>query len=957
MPDAVTHPSPQELAAYGQGKLSPTATAAVARHLESCPRCLQLAAQAPADSFLGKVRAAGPTASGTRLPPPLPGQALPPAAALPAGLPPELANHAKFRIVRELGRGGMGVIYLAEHRVMDKRVALKVISPAVLDNPQALARFQAEVKAAGRLDHQNIARAYDADQAGDLHFLVMEFVEGQSLAQLLEKKGPLPIAAACHYVRQAAVGLQHACEREMVHRDIKPHNLMLTPKGVVKVLDFGLARLRSEHRAGSRLTQLESFMGTPEYVSPEQATDAREADIRADIYSLGCTLYALLAGRPPFVEETVVKVVLAHIEKAAAPLHELRPDVSAELSAVVAKMLAKDRAQRYQRPIEVAQALVPFIKAGSQMGVPSAVSATAGVALPSTGTRIGGDTSRVTGPGAGASKPPAEAAPAAAEAEKVSPFSDLGEPATPARVPKKTGRHASKLPPPGPPVWRRPAVRIGAGVALLVLATLGGLWAAGVFRVKTADGSVLIVEVNEPNPDVYVDGEKITVTWGGGGKRAEVRVRPGTRKVELKKDGVTLYGEEVEVEEGKRRLLTAKLTHPGPPPAPAVPERFVPLFNGQDLTGWHVIRGQAEEWQMEEGVITLTGGTGWNTRSILVSDREYTDYAVRFEFQADETGFAGFTVRSLPGRVVEDAPGGQVLIWGDRRAGRFQWVRGDGVAPRPAPQVQPAPNWNRMEVRLHGRRLRVVVNGTQVQNVDLDQIPDRPVVQPYLRRPRGTIEFTKLKGMVRLRNLQWCDLSNVPAPSDLAPPVKLVTAPQGGKADRLGNDGEWLREGDDLVQAALDPDVRLFFGDVEWTDYDFTCKAMRVAGPNGFDFLFRAADKYNWYIFTVGDWNNTKYSWQIVTEQRGTGFKESRDAGVNADQWYQVRVSVRGPRCQCFLDEQLIFDFSDNTHLRGAVGFRTWMTKVRFRDIKVTDPDGKVLWEGPPELDALETAK
>jgi serine/threonine protein kinase len=278
-------------------------------------------------------------------------------------LPPELAGHPKFRVVRELGRGGMGVIYLAEHRVLDKPVALKVLNPDVLDNPQALARLLQEAKAAGALDHPNIARAHDADQAGDLHFLVMEFVEGVSLAQVLEQRGQLPVAHACHYVRQAALGLQHAFEKGMVHRDIKPHNLMLTPKGVVKVLDFGLARVRDERKkVAPRLTRLESFMGTPTYVAPEQAVDAREADTRSDIYSLGCTLYALLAGRPPFVGSTLTEILLAHIEKEARPLHELRPDVPAELSAVVTKMLAKAPAQRFQRPAEVAQVLAPFIK-------------------------------------------------------------------------------------------------------------------------------------------------------------------------------------------------------------------------------------------------------------------------------------------------------------------------------------------------------------------------------------------------------------------------------------------------------------------------------------------------------------------------------------------------------------------------------------------------------------------
>src|SRR5262249_27825224 len=156
-----------------------------------------------------------------------------------------------------------------------------VINPSVLDNPGALARFQTEARAAATLDHANIARAHDADQAGDLHFLVMEYVEGMSLWQLLQKKGPMSVASGCHCVCQAALGLQHAFEHGMAHRDIKPQNLMLTPKGQVKVLDFGLARMRGPKDVGKGLTQADSFMGTPEYVSPEQATDARQADIRA----------------------------------------------------------------------------------------------------------------------------------------------------------------------------------------------------------------------------------------------------------------------------------------------------------------------------------------------------------------------------------------------------------------------------------------------------------------------------------------------------------------------------------------------------------------------------------------------------------------------------------------------------------------------------------------------------
>src|SRR5207248_858467 len=150
------------------------------------------------------------------------------------------------------------------------------------------------------LQHPNIATAHDGEQAGSLHMLVMEFVEGQSLDRVLERKGPFPIQFACGYVRQAALGLQHAFEHGMVHRDIKPQNMMLTPKGQIKLLDFGLARMASEQTVGRFQTAAGAYMGTPEFMAPEQATDAHNADVRADIYSLGCTLFYLLTGRPPF---------------------------------------------------------------------------------------------------------------------------------------------------------------------------------------------------------------------------------------------------------------------------------------------------------------------------------------------------------------------------------------------------------------------------------------------------------------------------------------------------------------------------------------------------------------------------------------------------------------------------------------------------------------------------------
>jgi hypothetical protein len=472
MPDVSPHPTPQALTLFGHGRLPEVQAAAVAAHLETCPACRNIVAELPADSFLSRVRAARPNADALAPAPP------------PADVPPELARHPKFRVIRELGRGGMGVIYLAEHRVMEKPVALKVISPAVLDNAGALARFQAEVKAAGLLDHPNIARAYDADRAGELHFLVMEFIEGQSLAHLLAERGPLSVATACDYARQAALGLQHASEQGMTHRDVKPHNLMLTPAGVVKVLDFGLARVRGERPASPRLTQFEAFMGTPEYVAPEQATDARCADTRSDIYSLGCTLYALLTGRPPFQQDTVVKLVLAHIEREPRPLHEVRPDVPANLSAVVARMLAKDPARRFQRPVDGAQALAPFAVAEGKSATGGAPRSTT-VTLASAATLV-------------------EAAPTRMEG--------LGQEEWPSRGPAGS-------PAPGPRQTRLPML---AGAAV-ILALAAGVWLlfGAAFRtgVEVADGEAPVVpESGRPDAEGTVEAAPAPTRLSGPGQ-------------------------------------------------------------------------------------------------------------------------------------------------------------------------------------------------------------------------------------------------------------------------------------------------------------------------------------------------------------------------------------------------------------------------------------------------------
>jgi serine/threonine-protein kinase len=356
-----------------------------------------------------------------------------------------------YHLLEPLGRGGMGEVFKALQRRLNRVVALKVIrQDCVSQDQEAIQRFQREARAAAQLSHPNVVVVYDADQADNRHYIAMEFVEGTDLGRLVKETGPLPISQACEFIRQAAMGLQHAHECGLVHRDIKPSNLLVTtkPRGisgfhrrptlpgrpgervsghgektmiirtgranslaappredqstveppraikpvigpsseaVIKILDMGLARLidSSDNRlAHQSLTEEGVLMGTPDYIAPEQARNARAADIRSDLYSLGCTLYFLLTGQPPFPTGTVVEKLLMHQLDDPQPIDELRPAVSAEVQAVVRKLTAKRPEDRYQTPAELIEAITALPPSGSSTAVPRPEPAAPAVSSP-----------------------------------------------------------------------------------------------------------------------------------------------------------------------------------------------------------------------------------------------------------------------------------------------------------------------------------------------------------------------------------------------------------------------------------------------------------------------------------------------------------------------------------------------------------------------------------------------
>ncbi len=264
----------------------------------------------------------------------------------------------KYKLLERVGVGGMGQVFLCEHMYMKRRVAIKVLPPAKAEQPAALGRFYREARAAGSLEHPNIVRTHDIDQDGNLHFIVMEYVDGSNLLDMVKKGGPMDVRRACHYVRQIAVGLDFAFRSGIIHRDIKPGNVLIDRRGVAKILDMGLARFYKDQTDMLTVKYDDKIvLGTADYVAPEQVANSHTVDIRADIYAMGASFYFLLAGHPAFPSGSVSQKLLWHRTKDPTPIRQIRPEVPEGLAVILAKMLAKDPNARYQTPLEIANDL------------------------------------------------------------------------------------------------------------------------------------------------------------------------------------------------------------------------------------------------------------------------------------------------------------------------------------------------------------------------------------------------------------------------------------------------------------------------------------------------------------------------------------------------------------------------------------------------------------------------
>lgn len=267
----------------------------------------------------------------------------------------------KHKLLGHLGSGGMSSVYLAEHLVMKDKRAIKVLPKSKLGNNSYLERFQREAKAIASLNHPNIVRAFDIDNEKDTHYLVMEYVDGADLQSLVRKHGPLPYSVAADYIAQSARGLHHAHEAGLIHRDVKPANILVNKKGIVKVLDLGLALFSEDTDASLTMEYNDKVLGTADYLPPEQAINSHKIDSRADMYGLGCTLYFLLTGHAPFPDGSIPSRIIKHQNSMPPDIRKERPDCPGELDGVCVKMMQKDPKFRYANCLQVAEVLEAWL--------------------------------------------------------------------------------------------------------------------------------------------------------------------------------------------------------------------------------------------------------------------------------------------------------------------------------------------------------------------------------------------------------------------------------------------------------------------------------------------------------------------------------------------------------------------------------------------------------------------
>lgn len=917
------HPSELHLAALALGKLKAEAAVGVQSHVDDCGHCQRYLSDTPREELAEIIKTAKKAASdqntvatgyagtvtglqisqpnvtpqrvATKTQGPGPVANRRERGAAEDDIPQELTNQSKYRILRRLGQGGMGTVYEAQHVRMDRRVAIKVINPELVNHPQALLRFEKEIQAVASLDHANIARAFDAEPIGSLQAFVMEFVRGQTLYEFLKSRGRLSVVDACRSIGQALRGLQHAHERELVHRDLKPQNLMLSrDTGQIKILDFGLAKAVSERRQS--LTNSGATMGTYAYMAPEQALDAAKADIRADIYSLGCTLYLLLSGVLPFDRDSDTAILLAHQNETPRSLTEICPEIPESLSLIVLRMLAKSAADRPQTPREAADALLPFARGKSDLQ------------------------SAATGP-------------------KVQPAVD------------RIGGNG----------WRRIAIAVVA-VSFFVF----GGWALGLFSVRTPFGTIVIENVPQ-DADVFADGHIVTVERKGDMAKI-VAMKPGPHHLKIMQNGRQVWSNDAAIQVGGQEVsvrFDPEVSTPTLAESEVVPARkldakeaaatlgndlhLVSLFNKTDLTGWTTHPDMRGTWSVENGVLTCDTGD-----SHLYSARDnFRNLHLRVKLRMEPKSRCCVYVRGEYG--PKD--------FATKKEGK--WANGMEVGLSTGGDVVPA----LISVYTGGQHLQDVgdrwLKANELAQLDILTRGDHVTIwlnSQLLKEFDDVDHEIPKEGYVILQNhFGKSEIESVEV-EELATSDEIASHKKYGPAvarNVKGFNGTWRIEGNELISEGIElRSIR--FGDPSWGDIDLKYDCMRendiaaMTGEIGDD------GTGNGITFEMGGGSGKNIWCEIYCHTRGKKWDGKDRVGeqfnIEARKWYHVHFVRRGSEFTATVNHQTISQMTRDGYGSGCIAMAGNKSgKIRFRNVSVTAPDGTILWEGLPELDAEST--
>jgi serine/threonine protein kinase/tetratricopeptide (TPR) repeat protein len=933
------HPTDEILASYGLGKLDDASAESVGGHLEQCADCQRRVGELSSDSFLGRVREAGRGGGESRIDATLSFvRGTPPSGPPPAAdtIPPGLADHPDYVLKRELGRGGMGVVYLAHNTMMGRDEVLKVMNRHIMEKPGVLERFQREIRAVAKLRHPNIVAAYTAFRIDGGLVFAMEYVEGLDLAKMVKLKGPLPVVHATYFAYQAALGLQHAHERGMIHRDMKPHNLMLTGDGkarIVKVLVFGLAKASLEGEADHSLTREGQALGTPDYIAPEQILNAVDVDVRADIYSLGGTLYYLLMGRPPFSANSLYDIYQAHISRDINPLNLERPEIPTELAALVAKMMAKEARRRFQTPLEVARALAPFFKKG---GAPPPAP------VPRSHQNIP------------VARPPAPRPPANVPAAiKPPPLP------APIEVEPKPGWESLVAVPadadlPIRPVATRPKRRrIKKSVYIAALGILGvALFAAwlGTLRIKTENGTIVLEGLKDDDV-VEVDGleiPKITI-----------------RKTSEGEPYLTLtaekHGIRVATKDGAEILAKGDLTiQPN-----GLQTLYVQPAAELNSLAWKLATDPSDGKRNGKKALRLAAAAceqdGFRTPAYLdtlaAAHAEVGEFdaAVKREIEALARhvagGLAGYHSRLHLYREKKPYRTGAVFL--ENSATNDSSILAlNAEAWKLATDPDPA---NRDGAKAVQLAALAAIKDHYNSHTYLDTLAAACAEAGYCDEavmwqtkaitldPADEPSSEYRRRLALYRSKMPYHQPNVAVPT----PTEPALIPPLAERNAFVFSGDWRIEGDELVQSSGEGPASLQFGDTAWSEYDLTVDVNSVQGNEGNWTLIHCNGANNVNFYPGGN-ANTAHGLGILTDGRAE--RATVPGSITHGVWYTVKLEVRGASVVCFLDGWEVMRNASLPHSQGQVGLGTFFTVARFRNLKITAPDGKTLWEGLPVL-------